>query len=58
MEPGYVLDRQYGGFTTEKWSPGEAQLHWWGALQPKGSIPVITMRCPRCGMLESHAPRL
>jgi len=55
MEPGYVLDRKYGGWTGEHWSPGEAQLHWWGAEKPKASLPVVTLRCPRCGMLESHA---
>lgn len=56
MEAGYILDRQYGGWTEENWSPGEAQLHWWGIEKPKQRIAVITMRCPRCGMLESYAP--
>ena len=57
MKPGYILDRKYGGYTDEQWSPGQAQVHWWGAEKPKGSISVISMRRPRCGMLESYAPR-
>jgi len=55
MEPGYVLDRQYGGWTAERWNPGEMQPHWWGMIQSKASLPVTTMRCPKCGALESYA---
>jgi hypothetical protein len=55
MEPGYVLDRVAGASTVEKWSPGEGKLHWW-SVASKPSIPVVTMRCPRCGMLKSYAP--
>jgi len=55
MEPGYVLDREYGGWTEERWSPGEVRPHWWGIAKPKTALPVTTMRCPRCGALESYA---
>jgi hypothetical protein len=55
MEPGYILDRSYGEWREEKWSPGEAQTHWWGIEKPKQTIPVMTMRCPKCGALESYA---
>lgn len=55
MEPGYVLDRRYGGWTEERWNPGEMQPHWWGMAQSKASLPVTTMRCPKCGALESYA---
>jgi hypothetical protein len=55
MEPGYVLDRQYGGYTEERWSSGELQPHWWGAVPAKHALPVTTMRCPKCGALESYA---
>lgn len=55
MEPGYVLDNTHGGWTQEKWSPGEVQQRWWGIAQPKGALPVTTMRCPKCGALESYA---
>ena len=56
MEPGYILDETYGGWKEELWSPGEPQLHWWGIGKPKRAIPLTTMRCPRCGALESYAP--
>lgn len=55
MEAGYVLDRMYGGWTAEKWSAGELQPHWWGIMQPQRALPVTTMRCPKCGALESYA---
>ena len=55
MESGYVLDQKYGGWSEEKWSPGEKQQHWWGLDRPPDAIPVITMRCPKCGALESYA---
>ncbi len=55
MEAGYVLDRRYGGWTEERWNPGEMQPHWWGMIQSKASLPVTTMRCPKCGALESYA---
>jgi hypothetical protein len=68
VEPGYLQDylailskeaaasvRLEPGVVCIFPSPGEAQLHWWGAEKPKQRIPVITMRCPRCGMLESYA---
>ena len=58
MEPGYVLDRSYGGWTEGKWSPGEPQSHWWGIEKPQTAVPVTTMRCPRCGALESYARAL
>jgi hypothetical protein len=55
MEPGFIADRTYGGWLEEQWSPGQPQPHWWGLEKPKGAIPVVTMRCPRCGALESFA---
>lgn len=55
MQPGYILDRHYGGWTEERWSPGEVQPHWWGIEKPKTAVPVTTMRCPKCGALESYA---
>lgn len=55
MEQGYILDRGYGEWKEVKWSPGAAQHHWWGIEKPKRAVPVITMRCPKCGALESYA---
>jgi hypothetical protein len=55
MESGFIADRTNGSWTQEKWSPGQAVLHWWGMEKPEGGVPVTTMRCPRCGVLESFA---
>jgi hypothetical protein len=55
METGFIADRTYGKWVEEKWSPGEPQLHWWGLEKSEGAMPVITLRCPRCGVLESYA---
>ncbi|HEX5178530.1 MAG TPA: hypothetical protein VFW04_04320 [Gemmatimonadaceae bacterium] len=56
MEPGFVADRTYGGWVEERWAPGRPDLHWWGMAEPTGRLPVTTLRCPRCGALESFAP--
>jgi hypothetical protein len=56
MEAGYVLDRKYGGYQEERWNPGDLQPHWWGVARSKSALPVVTMRCPKCGALESYAP--
>jgi hypothetical protein len=56
MEPGFIADRAYGGWEEEKWSPGRPDIHWWGMNKPKAPLRVTTMRCPRCGALESFAP--
>lgn len=55
MESGVILDREHGGWREPSWSPGQARSHWWGIENPKTSIPVTTMRCPKCGALESFA---
>ena len=56
MEPGFIADRTYGGWVEEEWAPGRPELHWWGMSKPKDRLAVKTMRCPRCGALESFAP--
>jgi hypothetical protein len=55
MEEGFVADQAYGGWVEERWSAGRPDMHWWGMERPKDRIPVTTMRCPRCGALESFA---
>ena len=56
MEPGFIADRAYGGWVEEQWAAGRPALHWWGMEKPRAGLPVTTMRCPRCGALESFAP--
>ncbi len=55
MELGFIADRSYGEWVQEKWTPGQPQVHWWGLDPREGAIPVTTMRCARCGALQSYA---
>ncbi|HEY0780426.1 MAG TPA: hypothetical protein VGD56_20890 [Gemmatirosa sp.] len=57
MEPGYVADATSGGNVQEQWSPGAPQTSYWTGLKidTRARIPVTTMRCPNCGVLESYA---
>lgn len=57
MEPGYVADAAAGGaFLQQYWSDGEPETGFWRGLKVKRDerIPVITLRCPNCGYLESY----
>lgn len=57
MEPGFVIDVTSGSYTQQRWGPGARKVsRWWGLIvDRKTLIPVTTLRCPRCGALESYA---
>ena len=57
MLPGFVADATYGGNVQEKWVPGAPRTNFWRGLQvdDKQALPVTTLRCPKCGYLESYA---
>lgn len=57
MEPGFVADGTESGYAQEKWSPGTPKVSRWTGLKvnKEETVPVITMRCPKCGGLESFA---
>ncbi len=57
MEPGFIADVTHGGYAQENWSQGEPQSSFWRGLKVdrSHSIPVTTLRCPKCGYLESYA---
>jgi hypothetical protein len=55
MERGFIADRAVGRWVQEHWSPGDPTVYLWTLLPGKGTLPVITMRCTRCGLLESYA---
>lgn len=56
METGFVADRWEYGFTEQRWSPGKPTKGWAGIkMKKKPLIPVRTLRCPKCGYLESYA---
>ncbi len=43
-----------------RWAPGEPNKSFWTGLKvPKGAaIPIVTLRCERCGFLESYAAEI
>jgi len=59
MDSGFVVDNTHAGFAQQTWSPGFPQRSFWMGLKLKKDevIPVITLRCPKCGYLESYANR-
>ena len=59
MELGFVADNTEYGFRQQNWWPGEPQKSFWTGLKIEQDqvIPVTTLRCPKCGYLESYALR-
>jgi len=59
MEPGYLPDRAYTRTELTSWVRGRPFRTRWGLKgffwKMPASIPVITFRCPQCGLLESYA---
>jgi hypothetical protein len=57
MEVGYVLDATHSGYQQQNWSPGEPKSSFWTGLKLAKDqvLPVTTLKCPRCGYLESYA---
>jgi hypothetical protein len=57
VEAGDLRARN-GGYSQQKWTPGEPKTSFWCGLNVdrKHSLPVTTLRCPKCGYLEFHAP--
>jgi hypothetical protein len=59
MEAGFVPDNTHAGLQEQKWSPGEPEPSFWMGMKLKSDsvIPVRTLRCTKCGYLESYAIR-
>jgi hypothetical protein len=57
MEVGYMLDATHSGYQQQNWSPGEPKPSFWMGLKLAKDqvLPVTTLKCPRCGYLESYA---
>ena len=57
MEVGYLLDATHSGYQQQNWSPGEPKPSFWMGLKLAKDqvLPVTTLKCPRCGYLESYA---
>jgi len=58
MEAGLVVDLTQAGNKQQNWFPGPVPKwsFWMGLkVEPDQAIPVVTLRCPKCGYLESYA---
>ena len=57
MALGFILDESHGQQVQQKWVPGAPTKAWWGGFRLKGlaRLPVVSYRCPRCGLLYSYA---
>ena len=59
MEPGFLVDNAHYSCDVQQWVAGKPVK---GLLSPlKGPLigyDVITFRCPKCGLLESHVPEV
>ncbi len=62
MEPGFIVDFTHGTHASEQasWVEGQAESSWWTGwtglkLGDKERLPVVTFRCPVCGLLKSFA---
>jgi hypothetical protein len=57
MEEGFVLDQSQGRNLQSAWIEGPPSPSFWTGLKMRGRerLPVTTMRCVKCGFLESYA---
>ena len=57
MERGFLLDHGHGATYPQAWAAGLVRWsRWFGVrMNQKDKVPVITYRCPECGVLTSYA---
>ena len=59
MERGHLVDSGAdGAYSRPYWAPGETEKSFWTGIKvDKATLhPLVTLRCTRCGFLESYAP--
>lgn len=57
MEDGTIIDNSYGSRMVSSYVAGPADKGWMGVrLKGRKPIDIVTLRCKRCGFLESYAP--
>lgn len=58
LQEGYLLDEARNQRTPTDWIEGKPERSFWTGLKLKGRarLRVASWRCPRCGLLELHAP--
>ena len=58
MSEGFVVDRgDYGAAHVSTYQKGEPRRSFWTGLKQakEDQIAIVTLRCGRCGYLESYA---
>jgi len=57
VEEGFILDVAQRGYLQATWLQGSPEPSFWTSLTLKGKTrrPIVTLRCSRCGYLESYA---
>ncbi len=57
MEQGFIADKTLGSDDVAQWVAGEIEPSWGGAkTKGRAQYYIITLRCKKCGYLESYAP--
>jgi Domain of unknown function (DUF6487) len=58
MEEGFLLDRgHHSTLRQAEWVAGAPEKSFWSGLKTKDRavIPIVSYRCPACGLLASFA---
>lgn len=57
MGEGFVVDQAYGTAHVSTYQAGEPRKSFWTGLKQdkKEQVPIVAMRCNRCGYLEHYA---
>ena len=56
MDEGFMTDVGYGAVEVAKWQGGPPQKSFWTGIKTgEPQIEISTLRCNRCGFLESYA---
>lgn len=58
LEQGFVPDFGYGAIRAVAWAEGDPEHSFWTGVtvRHKRQIPIVALRCMRCGGLEFFAP--
>jgi hypothetical protein len=56
MSEGFILAERSGLRAVSTWAEGPPRKTWFGLRLRGKPIEIKTMRCQRCGFLESYAP--
>jgi hypothetical protein len=55
MSEGFVPDNTYGKKLQSRWVAGAPEESFWSGIKVRGDVPIVTWRCPKCGLLKSYA---